>query len=292
LIGFGVAYGAASIINAVASGKGATFGLDLATKAKVTLAKGQGWETVVNGRPASSQLAGETAKRALEMLDKKGDWGGRLETWSEMPIGVGLKSSSSASLAVCLAVHSALGMHEFDAQNVLKCSAEASLTAGVSLTGAFDDAASCLLGGINHTDNGKMRLLKHGKFSKSLRVLARIPSETSRRELLGGFPVSKLSGVTSRLFDLSLAGDHWASMVLNGLLFSALLRYDSVPALRAIELGALGAGLSGTGPATVAVFDPAEADRVEELKEEWASDGAFVIDTKTSNKRGRIGRSE
>lgn len=86
-----------------------------------------------------------------------------------------------------------------------------------------------------------------------------------------------------------MAGDHWGSMTMNGLLFSALLHHDPSPAVRAIELGALGAGLSGTGPATVAVFDPTLADPMERLKEEWAADGSSVIEACTNNKRGGIG---
>lgn len=289
MIGQGTAYGAISIVNAIACGKGATFSVGLKTKAKVTLVKNEGWETFMNGEPSPSWFASETASRALSSLGMLGKWGGRLETWSDIPMGRGLKSSSSSSVAISLAVHSALGKKRFDVLRVLRCSAEASLAAGVSLTGAYDDAASCLLGGVNHTDNRNGILLKHGRLRSDLRVLIRVPAKTSRRELLRGVPISRFSTEASEAFEKSLAGEHWGPMTTNGLLFSALLHYDPNPAMKAIELGALGAGLSGTGPATAAVFSSNMVEAAEKLKKEWAADGTRVIDTWTNNRKGRIG---
>ncbi|MDO5846189.1 MAG: hypothetical protein Q4Q04_04610, partial [Methanocorpusculum sp.] len=38
--------------------------------------------------------------------------------------------------------------------------AKASIAAKISITGAYDDAAACLLGGLVFTDNKNMRLLR------------------------------------------------------------------------------------------------------------------------------------
>ena len=60
-------------------------------------------------------------------------------------------------------------------------------------------------------------------------------------------------------------------MILNGGAYSSILKYDPLPALRAVEHGALGAGLSGTGPAVAAVFDPSKQAEMDELAEDWAA---------------------
>ena len=87
---------------------------------------------------------------------------------------------------------------------------------------------------------------------------------------------------------MSLKGDYWRAMVLNGMAYSSILKYDPFPALRAVELGALGAGLSGTGPAVAAVFDPSKQAEIDALTKDWAADGSTVIETETNNEHGRL----
>jgi shikimate kinase len=70
--------------------------------------------------------------------------------------------------------------------------------------------------------------------------------------------------------------------------YSSILKYDPFPALRAVELGALGAGLSGTGPSVAAVFDPSKQAEIDALRKEWSSDGGSVIETETNNEHGRV----
>lgn len=286
--GKAVAFGAVSIVNALAGGKGATLGVRLSTEAQVRLDEGRGpWEVTANGKKVDPGLAVESAKKALSALgEAPGEYHGKIETRHTMPIGVGLKSSSSSSVAIPLAVADALGRRSLAQNAVLRCSVDASLSSRCSITGAYDDAASCLLGGINAADNLRVRLVAPTRRVKRLTVLIKVGKEGSRRKLMDIERIRKFGPVADSIFALSLGGRPWAAMSLNGLLYSRLLGYDPAPAVQALELGATGAGLSGTGPAVAAVFDVGNGADPGELRDRWSTDGSSVIQTQTNNERG------
>jgi len=283
-------FGAISLVNAIASGKGATASVRLTTEAEVELEVSRGdWEVVVNGKKVESSLAIETVKRAIKGSGKDPDaYSGRVQTTSSVPIGVGLKTSSASSTAIAIAVCAALGQRAFDPKKVLDCSVEASLASGASVTGALDDAAACLLGGVNMTDNLARRVIRSELFDKKLRVVIRVPKTPSRREAVDPRFIRRFGGLTDVFFEMVLKGDYWRAMVLNGMAYSSILKYDPFPALRAVELGALGAGLSGTGPAVAAVFDPSKQAEIDAVAKDWAADGSSVIETETNNEHGRL----
>jgi shikimate kinase len=285
-----ITFGAISIVNAIASGKGATASVRLTTEAEVEIDDSRGdWEVLVNGKESGSTLAVETVRRAIKSAGKDPDaFSGRVQTTSSVPIGVGLKTSSAASTSIALAAYAALGQKAFDPKKVLDCSVEASLASGASVTGALDDAAGCLLGGLNVTDNLARKIVSSRLFDKKLKVVIKVPKTRSMRESVDPRFIRKFGGLTELFFEMSLRGDYWRAMTLNGMAYSSILKYDPFPALRAVELGALGAGLSGTGPAVAAVFEPSMGAEADALAKDWASDGSSVIGTETNNEQGRL----
>lgn len=281
--------GAISIVNAIASGRGASVSVDLQTSAKVDIREERGrWKAFQNGKPTESALAFHTLRRAIGMLGRNPRaYSGSVETTAAAPTGVGLKTSSAASVAITLAVLSAFGRSAPEARDVLDCSVSASLSSGVSITGAMDDAASCLLGGANFVDNSSRRIVSTVRLRRALPVLIRVPREESRRTKVVTSYVRKFSEVADSIFKIGIEGRIWKAMTLNGLLFSSIYSYEPSPALQAIEGGALGAGLSGTGPAVAAIFDDqGDATRLAKV---WADDGAVVIRTTTSDGGAAIG---
>ena len=170
-------FGAISIVNAIAGGKGATASVRLSTEAEVELEAASGaWEVVVNGKKSESRLAVETVRQAIKSAGKDPDaYSGRVQTSSSVPIGVGLKTSSAASTSIALATYAALGQKAFDPKKVLDCSVQASLASGASVTGALDDAAGCLLGGLNMTDNLARKIVSSRLFDKKLKVVIVVP---------------------------------------------------------------------------------------------------------------------
>ena len=94
---------------------------------------------------------------------------------SDIPIGQGLKSSSSISNAVTLATLEAL-KKKMDDLSVIKLGVNSSLKSGVSITGAFDDACACFYGGLIVTDNYSQTILKQASF-ENLQVIIHVPNE-------------------------------------------------------------------------------------------------------------------
>lgn len=290
--GRGSTFGAVSIVNAIAGGRGVTASIKLGTVATVELFNEPGrWVATVNGKeePEPPRLVVETVSLALKMAGKNAsDFSGSIETTSPLPIGVGLKTSSSSSSAISLAVFAALGQRAFDPAKIMLCSVEASLASGASITGAMDDAAACLLGGINLVDNLGRKVERSKLFDKPLKVLIKVPKTSSRRASVQTADVRKLAKVADVLYKMSLEGDLWRAMTLNGTLYSAIYGYDGRAALQAVEHGALGASLSGTGPATAAVFDAKNVAEMKSLADAWRADGSSVLETETNNEHGRI----
>lgn len=288
MIGEARAMGAVSVVNAIACGKGASLALNLPTTARVSVKEERGpWRVTLNGKRIEPSLALQTARRAILMLGRNPDrFSGSIETSTPLPLGVGLKTSSSASVAIALAVASALGKHSCRSRSVLMCSARASLDAGVSVTGAFDDAAACLLGGVNFADNRKMTLLSSMKIERKMEVLVRIPRGRSKRSLVETRHIRRFANLASYIFRIGRQGKIWNAMTLNGLLYSSIYGYDPHDAVSAIEAGAVGAGLSGTGPAVAAVFE--RQSDAEKLARVWKDDGAAVIRTETCDGGAKV----
>src|SRR5439155_14260595 len=108
--GQAVAHGAASILNAFATGKGAAIGVDLWTRARVSLKDGEGETSgFVSSNPQeSSKLAIRVVEKVLEHYGYERKLHGEVVTSSNIPTPVGLKRSSAAANAVALATASAL----------------------------------------------------------------------------------------------------------------------------------------------------------------------------------------
>ena len=174
--GRAVAYGAISIVNAIATGKGAALGVLLRTEAEVELSEGKGEIAVeIKGHKEDPTLVKVCVEKTLTRCQRT--MNAKVRTSSEIPVGKGLKSSSSVSNAVILATLSAIDVR-LDDLAAVKLGVEASLEAGVSITGALDDACACFFGGACVTDNLNMELFKREDVDEALEVLERALEET------------------------------------------------------------------------------------------------------------------
>ncbi len=271
------------MVNAIASGKGATVSVELPTTARVEINEERGgWNVFMNGRKQRSSLAMEAIQGSIKICGKDpARYSGSVETTTSAAAGVGLKTSSSSSVAVILAVLSALGVSSYEPEEVARCSASSALAAGVSVTGAMDDAASCLLGGMNFADNSGMKIVSSAPVGRRLPVIITVPPRKSRRASVEVNYVRRFSKISQSIFSLGRQGKIWKAMTLNGLLYCSIYGYPPIDALQAMEGGALGAGLSGTGPAVAAVFE--DRKEAEQLARVWEEGGSKVIRTETSD---------
>jgi len=257
-------HGAATIVNAIALGKGAAFGVDLWTKAEVKLTdepaiiKGE-----ITSDPAESTVLIErTVARVFQHFGVEKQFGAKVKTWSNIPLARGLKSSSVAANAAALAAVAALD-ETLDDLAVVKLGVEAAFDAKVTVTGAFDDACASYFGGAVVTDNLKRKVVKRFTLPEGLTVLFHVPSS---KAYTGDSDVNRLRTVKPLVkiaYNEALKENLWEALSLNGLIYSAALKYDASVALDALSAGALAAGLCGKGPAVTAVVTNDKSDSVK-----------------------------
>ena len=258
-----IAHGAATIVNAIALGKGAAFGVDLWTKAEVRLTEEpQVIKGEITSDPAENPVLIErTVPRVFQHFSVEKRFGAKVKTWSNIPIARGLKSSSVAANAVALATVAALGK-TLDDLTVVKLGVDAAFNAKVTVTGAFDDACASYFGGAVVTDNLKRKLLKRVPLPEDLTVLFHVPStkaytaDSDINRLRTVKPLVKIA------YKEALKGNFWVALSLNGVIYSSALGYDTSVALDALDAGALAAGLCGKGPAVTAVVSSDKLDAV------------------------------
>ena len=273
--GHGRASGAGTIINAIATLKGAAFGIDLWTEAEVELGADL---KVVRGeivKERDDETPGDTRliERCVELVLRTFEvpFGAYVKTRSEIPIGSGLKSSSAAANAAVAATLNAIGAEVntlTDALEAIEIGVDAALDTGVSITGAFDDACASALGGIVITENEKRVLLK--RVERDASVLILVPwarAFTADTNVVRSKVIAPWIG---RAHEWALEGRFDEAMTLNGFLYCAALGFDPEPMLRALECGVKGVSLSGTGPSFVAVLNEQE-ELEERVREAWRS---------------------
>lgn len=281
-----ISYGAATIVNAIATGKGAAFGVDLWTKAEAQLTSNPG---VIEGEIASDPtekpiLIEKTVKRVLKHFGVEEKFGAKVKTWSNIPIARGLKSSSAAANAIALATVASLNK-ELDDLAIINLGVDGALDARVTITGAFDDACASYFGGIVITDNVKRRIVKRFEISEDLTVLFYIPekkaytinSNVARMRLVA--PLVKIA------YREALKRNFWSALTLNGLIYSSALGYNPSIALDALMAGALAAGLCGKGPAVTVVVSN---EKVDSVKDALAAYEGKILQAKLNHEKAKV----
>ncbi len=279
------ACGSATVINALATGKGGAFAVELRVEAEVELVEGgRGVRGEVRGARESPSLVERCVRKVLEREGVLGEYGARVRTTAGVPVAVGLSSSSAASNAAVLAAFAALGKKPRP-REVLELAIQASLEEGVTLTGALDDAAASYLGGGVLTDNLRRRILKRFEVDPGLEVLVHLPPRKLYTSQVRREALVSIRGMVGELHRQALLGNLWGAMTVNGLLYSSVLGHDPSVALEALSLGALAAGLTGKGPATVAVCEPS---RTKRIKEAWERREGGVLVTRPSSSGAEV----
>ena len=284
--GEAIAHGAATIVNAIALGEGAAFGVDLWTKASVELTDAP---PVIKGEitsdPAESTLLiGKTVARVFQYFGADTQFGAKVQTSSNIPIARGLKSSSAAANAVALATVAAL-TKELDDLAVVNLGVDAAFYAKVTVTGAFDDACASYFGGIVLTDNLNRKILHRFALPDGLTVLFHVPAKKS---YTGDSDVNKLAMVkpfAQAAFEEAKKGNFWMALTLNGIVYSSALGYDNSVATEALGAGALAAGLCGKGPAVTAVVPD---EKIETVKAALRNHEGDVIEAHFNSEKARV----
>ena len=281
-----ISHGAATIINAIATGKGAAIGADLWTKARVRLTDEP---RIIESRIVSDPtedpvLIEKTVGRVLKHFNLEGKFGAKVETWSNIPIARGLKSSSVAGNAIALATVAALDK-KLDDVTIVKLGVDGAIDAKVTITGAFDDACASYFGGVVVTDNLKRRIVKRFEIAEDLAVLFHVPA---KKTYTVSSEVGRMKGVASLVkiaYKEALKGNYWVALTLNGLIYSSAVGYNPSIAVDALMAGALAAGLSGTGPAVTAIVPD---EKIDLVKDAWKTYEGEILEARLNHEKAKV----
>ncbi len=241
-------HGAISIVNAIATGKGAALGISKKTSIEIEASEGTGITIEAKNKQISSRLINQVIKKIVPRNElSKTKFKVYLD--SEIPAGYGLKSSSAVSSAVAMGCAKLFKRNMSDFQ-ILRSGVDASIETKVSLTGAYDDACACYYGGFVVTDNLKRKIIRSERCSNDIRVVIFIPKSRKRGNIK---KLKTLSDVFEQAWSFAKNSDYWDAMKVNELATSIILNSDPKIIYKLIEKGALGATISGNGPSIAAV---------------------------------------
>jgi len=281
-----IAHGAATIVNAMAFGKGAAFGVDLWTKAEVKLTdEPHVIKAEITSDPKeNTALMEKTVMRVLKLFSLDNSFGAKVKTWSNIPIAKGLKSSSAAANAVALAATAALDK-TLDDLELVNLGVDAAFDAKVTVTGAFDDACASYFGGIVITDNLSREIVKQFPLAEDLTVLFHVPPEKAYTADSNVRRLQTVKPLVEVAYKEALEGKVWEALTLNGLIYSSASGYNTSIAIDALAAGAVAAGLCGKGPAVTAVTPKNKIDSVKAALQKY--DGK-VLEARLNREKAKV----
>lgn len=288
--GHGTAYGAITVVNAIATGRGAAIGIDLATNATVQL-EGEATDggpldlmcdvSIADEPDEDLRLAEAVVRTVLGARGIGGKIQARIVTTSTIPISRGLKSSSAAANALTLATLDALGVRVGDDADighdeVISLGVDAALAAGVTITGAYDDASASYRGGLVVTDNAH-RTVVHAQALDNHEVLLVVPKRKVRTWDTATSPTHPLRPFVDEAWEEARQGAWQRAMLRNSLAYGATYGLDNRLTLSMLDTGAIAAGISGTGPAIAVVIRPNDWDCFTDIIHTLAPDADIII---------------
>ena len=273
-------HGAISLVNAIANQKGATLGISLKVRVTVETSPGKGILIQSENKSLSSRLINKTVEKIASKKDLDQNKI-TITLYSEIPTGYGLKSSSAISSAIALAC-AKIFKPKFTDQQILLAGVDASIETKVSITGAYDDACSCYYGGFNVTDNAKKKRIHFEKIPANLIAVIFIPKNRKRGNLK---KLKILSSVFENAWKLARKTNYWEAMIINGLATASILNSDPKIITDLIEKGALGASVSGNGPAIAAIT---KKENEASIKKIFSALEGNIIVSKISNKKAEV----
>jgi shikimate kinase len=251
--------GAATIVNAIATGMGAAFGISIEADSSVSLS-GSRTKLAYEGPKEGEDLV-LGCVRAVGLASGRHVGTGTVRVESEIPISRGLKSSSAVSNAVVLASARALET-DLEDLDLINLGIDESIKTGVTITGAFDDACACFLGGVVVTDNKARAILKRSTLDSDITVVLHVPDHMISKDSVKGLDYSPIKDKVREAVRLALRGEYFKAMEINSKAYARVLGLSEDVADAARAKGAIAAGISGTGPATAIIARRADSEAI------------------------------
>ena len=273
-------HGAISIVNAIATGKGAALGIS--KKINVEMETSHGSNIVIESENKS--MSSRLINKVIEKIVSKNELAKtklKISLDTEIPTGYGLKSSSAISTAVAM-VCAKLFKPRMSDFEILNAGVKASIETKVSLTGAYDDACACYYGGFVVTDNRNKKIVHAEKCLNRVSAVIFIPKSRKRGNIR---KLKASSDVFDKAWNLAKKSDYWNAMILNGLTTSTILSSEPKIIPKLLENGALGASVSGNGPSIAAIV---KNNAVSKIKNVFSSlDGKITV-AEINNKKAEV----
>ena len=244
-----------SVVNALPSWYGSTMAIDLRVEVKIEETKEC---KKYNNALIDAILDFFYTSYKIPCLDVK--------VFSQIPEKSGLKSSSAVSTALIGEIAKKYNI-EID---VPKYSAILSLKAGVSYTGAFDDAVASYYGGVSFTYNKEFKILE---IQHPPEVSIILLPRGNRKINIDLSNIRKYRLIFEEIFKISRK-DIITGMKLNGILIAHILGYETKEIEEALQKGALASGISGNGPSVFAVTKIGEEGPIIDA---WSKYGNVIV---------------
>ncbi len=273
-------HGAISIVNAIAARRGATLGIDLTVRATVTKTRGHGITIQSDDKSTSLRLVQSTISEIVSSSEIESNEI-LVELDSEIPAGYGLKSSSAISSAIAMATAKIFKPNMTD-QEILVAGVRASISAGVSITGAYDDACSCYYGGFNVTDNERCERVRQEPGPTDMLSVIFLPRNRRRGKVK---ELEVLRPAFESAWHLARDQRYWKAMNINGLAAAKILGSEPKIVTDLLEAGAIAASVSGNGPALAAIVKQHDTSAVESVFREM--DGRIIV-SKINNQKAVV----
>ncbi|MCX5814502.1 MAG: shikimate kinase [Proteobacteria bacterium] len=290
-IGSARAPGACSVINSYSTGQGVAFAIGLGQTVTVLLKPISSGDTRIR---IASSYSSDKGTRLVEMCFRKTtgltsayrSFDAKIDIDFDLPIERGLKSSSSLANATVMATSDALGL-DLGTNHIMAIARSAEIDTGVSTFGSVDDGFASLCGGLVFADCGSRRLLHRENLDDSgLDVIILAPPKETRQVPTGSREALKVhKHLIEKLYRIAATGHVFTAMTLSGLLHAPHFGYSSEPVFEALRVGALGAGVSGKGPAIAAVVAKANTPSIVNT---WRKYGHEIMVTNIDNSGTKI----
>ncbi|MGC8581100.1 MAG: shikimate kinase [Thermoplasmata archaeon] len=243
----GGSHSAISIVNGISTRKGAAIAISL--YAKVYTEYNVSDYTIINFR-TNQQANTLLIQKVVEKIVKINNWKGihtNIFVDSQIPVSVGLKSSSAVAIAL-------FRSFSYTKDDMLELVSMSNIEAGISITGAYDDAASCYYNGITVSDNENNVVIENIP-CETWYVLICIPEYTIQKSNIDRNQYALHKEEFEEALSYLMSGEMIKAIEKNGIVMSKICNIDLSRIKKELEgTNALVVSISGTGPAVFILY--------------------------------------
>lgn len=235
---------AITVVNAIALGKGAAIGIE--ANNIVTISKSDNLEILTFPEDNDNKLI-QTCLEEFSKDQQISPLKIRVETEFELPPAKGLKTSSAVSCALLEGLYRHYEL-PVDYETIIKMSAKCTIKAGVSITGAIDDAWAAHFGGYFVTDNLNRSILFSSNTPFSHYVYLLIPQDSTPKSKLPDLSEEKNLTFLDEAIRYAMEGEIESAIAKNTEFYSPHLLKDETIIEDLSKTTTSVVGINGAGP--------------------------------------------